>query len=386
MKRPLIITIGILIILFVLGMWVYLLMYGTPQKTSEVFANLGFIAPSEIVPEFVEPVVIDENTSQLSLGGARFEQLTTRAVAGSAFASSTKPLLWYVEQGTGHIFEIDLDTGIETQISLTTIPQAAEAIFSREAVAITSYDGYLRKVVAGLFTDDGTEIDFVKLPTGASDVVFDDDDTLQFTLTKDGQTIGYSFDIETLNTLEVFRVGIPDLKTQWGYPLPEIFVSTKPSKLMEGYTYKVSKNKLIPVTPSQYGLTSFMNDLYIVTAHVEQESYVTESIHNGVVTKQAPLMIPEKCILSQISAQQTWCASPIDIQNSDYLEDWYKGKIISEDHLWKTSLENQNSTLVADLAELSGKTIDVMDIQLNVQEDLLLITNKIDRTLWIYRI
>jgi hypothetical protein len=386
MKRHLIITIGILIILFVLGMWVYLLVYGTPQKTSEVFANLGFIAPSEIVPVFVEPVVIDENTSQLSLGGARLEQLTTRAVAGSAFASTTKPLLWYVEQGTGYIFEIDLDTGIETQISLTTIPQAAEAVFSPKAVAITSYEGYVRKVIAGLFTKDGSEIDFVKLPSGANDVVFDDEDTLQYTLTKDGQTIGYSFDIEDLSSSELFRVGIPDLKTRWGFPLTEIFVSTKPSKLMEGNTYKVSKNKLIPVTPSRYGLTSFMNDLYIVAAHVEQENYVTESIHNGVTARQGLLMISEKCVLSQISAQQTWCAAPAAVQNGDYLEDWYKGKIVSKDYLWRTSLDNQTSTLVADLAELSGKMIDVMNISLNAHEDLLLITNKTDRTLWIYRI
>jgi hypothetical protein len=365
-------------------MWVYLLVYGTPEKTSEVFANLGFIAPSEITPTFVEPVVINENTSQLSIGGARFEQLTTRAVAGSAFASTTK--LWYVEQGTGHIFEIDLETGLETQISLTTIPQAAEAVFSPEAVAITSYDGYSRKVVAGFFTNDGTEIDFVKLPTGANDVVFDDEKTLLFTLTKDGQTIGYSFDIRSLTSTELFRVGIQDLKTQWGFPLTETFVSTKPSKLMEGYTYRVSKNKLSPVTPSEYGLTSFMNDLYIVTARVEQDSYISESTHSGVTTKLGLLMIPEKCVFSQISAQQTWCASPVGVQSSDYLEDWYKGKALSKDYLWQTSLEQQNSTLVADLTELSGKVIDVMDISINESEDSLLITNKSDRTLWIYRI
>ena len=42
MNRALVITVGIVIIIIVLGVWVYLMLFGTPEKTGDVFTNLGF--------------------------------------------------------------------------------------------------------------------------------------------------------------------------------------------------------------------------------------------------------------------------------------------------------------------------------------------------------
>lgn len=97
-------------------------------------------------------------------------------------------------------------------------------------------------------------------------------------------------------------------------------------------------------------------------------------------------MLPDKCVFSSISARYTFCASPSGTVQGDDLENWYKGALSFNDLLWKTDLDKQSSQALSDLSNLAGRTIDVLDIAINGPEDLLLITNKIDQTLWIYRL
>ena len=42
MNKPLIFTIAITVVLLIAGIWVYLMLFGSPQNTGEVFTNLGF--------------------------------------------------------------------------------------------------------------------------------------------------------------------------------------------------------------------------------------------------------------------------------------------------------------------------------------------------------
>lgn len=386
MKRPLIITIGITVILFVLGMWVYLLAYGSPSEPQEVFANLGFTTGGTAgTGSTVLPTTDEEGTAQLAIGNAELEQLTTRAVAGFAFAS-TGEKIWYAEQGTGYIFEIDLNSGIETQISRTTIPKTIEAVFSPEAVAITAFEGDSRRVIVGMFTGDDSEIEFSKLPLGAENVAFKDEDTLYYTLTSGGATVGRIYEIPNLATSQAFTIQIPDLQVHWGFLFDDIFVQAKPTQHFEGSLYKLSSNTLSPASFAAYGLASFMNEDYIVNSFIAEGKYISEATYENKQIRQPLLMLPEKCAFSSLSNGVSWCASPLAISDGQYLEDWYKGKISSQDYLWRTDLQDKKSSVIADLSKLAGKTIDVADIAIHDGDDLILLSNKLDQTLWLYRI
>ena len=48
MKKSLIIIIGSLVILLVTGIWVYLLLFDTPESREKIFANLGINTPNQL--------------------------------------------------------------------------------------------------------------------------------------------------------------------------------------------------------------------------------------------------------------------------------------------------------------------------------------------------
>lgn len=385
MNRPLIITIGITIVLFVLSVWVYLLVFGTPKETKDIFANLGVIEPSEEIVEIVPANTTSDRSGKLALTGSALQQLTTRAVAGFAFASSS--IVRYVERGTGHMYEINLDSGVETQISLTTFPQTVKAIFSPKAteVALISYIQYEQKVSIGAINSDTEQIEVIAFPYNAQNISFADETTVYFTLEEDKKTTGYTYNLEAHSQLKLFTTQLQDIIV-WGSDVSgEMYIQTKPTKYLEGYLYTISENVLTAVTSPAYGLTSFINGEYIITSEVKDLSYVSQWLHDDTSTNQPILMIKEKCVFDPIEVAKTWCASPLET-NSDYLENWYKGKLTSQDYLWSTSLDAQSSTLIGDLSTLSGRTIDVTDISINTDGAILLFGNKIDQTLWIYRI
>ena len=124
MNRPLIITIGIVILLAVISLWVYLLAYGAPQAPREVFTNLGLFNGQ--IEEGVTPMVEEDAGISLALSNEPLQQISTRAIAGFGFSSSTQgDKIRYAELGTGHIYEIDMVNATELQITLTTFPQTA---------------------------------------------------------------------------------------------------------------------------------------------------------------------------------------------------------------------------------------------------------------------
>lgn len=388
MQRPLIITIGIVIILFILGLWAYLLLFGAPKGASEVFTNLGVIPKTEESVKVVEPIASTTAEVQLSLTGAELQQLTTRAVAGYSFMSGDDTLLRYAERGTGHVYQIDLVRGIETQVSPTTIPQIVDAVFSKNAaaVAFTSFEGYEKVIsVAILPHDDQGETVVIKLPQGADNIAFKDDRTALFSITEGNKTKGYSYDLDKLTQREVFTADIGDAEVLWGENYSRIYIETKPTQYLQGYLYTISNNLLTPIVEGKKGLRSYIDDVNVLISYVTNNKYITSWIHDGTEIRQGMIMLKEKCAFNPRKENSVWCAAPLGVQSASYLENWYKGTLTSKDSLWLVDIGTQSSVLTADLSTLAGRTLDVTGITLNQGGSLLIFNNKIDQTLWLYR-
>lgn len=388
MNRPIIITSGIVIILLIVGLWVYLLVFGAPKNATEVFSTLGIQTNGTESVRVIDTATLADGEAKLSLTDGALQLLTTRAVAGFAFASSSENIVRYVERGTGHVYEINIDSGVETQISLTTLPQTITAVFSLDAtkIAFTTYANYESNTSVGSLATDGGNIELVPLPHNVQNIAFKDEEHVYFTFEGNGRTTGYVYDLDTKTQSEVFTIDATDIQTHWGANLANMYIQTKPTKYLEGYLYSVTKKMLVPATPSKYGLTSFMNNEYVITSYVFEKKYISEALNNnGQWVRQAMLMIPEKCVFDVTVHNYTWCAGPPDVTDENYLEQWYKGAITSKDLLWGTDLTSQSSTLVGDLSSLAGRDIDVTGLTQNNRGSLLLFANKIDQSLWIYR-
>ncbi len=380
MNRHILITAGIVIILLVFSIWLYLLVFGAPKETQEVFTNLGIMpAPGE------EVIVVPQATSstQLALGGSPLQQLGTRSVAGFAFASSTDNRIRYVERGTGYVYEIDTTTGAETQISRTTFPQTAEAIFSPQAtvVALVSYNENVRNVLIGRIVKD-EEMKVSHLPEDAQNIVFSNEDTVLFSISDATGTKGYKYNITTLEKSMVFSIDLTNARVLWG---PTVYIQPQPSEQLFGALYAISDISFSPISSTgSYGFVAFANAQNIVTTHIADGRYISEAVYPTEIVQHGLAMIPEKCVFDTLYPNQTWCAVPLGAVESDYLNAWYKGTRISKDLIWHTDLHEDGSTLIADLSELSGRTIDVSGIRINQSGDHLLFKNKIDQTLWLY--
>ena len=385
MKKNILISIGILIILIVFGVWGYLFTYGKPANTDEIFAQFGL--GGETATPVINPEITKVDVAKTTNDGVRqkLKQLTTRSVAGAVFTSTG---IRYVEQGTGHIYDIDLQNGKEKLISGTTITQAIEALFSKDAsyVAITSYIPTGKKTIVGTIQqgqNDSGSIEGVALPLDATEVEFGSaTGTINYILKNTLGSSGYSYNIEKGVSTQLFAIPLRDVHVLWGTP---IYVYTTPSALQEGNLYRVSKNNLVYVTDGETGLIAFRYDdgVLLTTPASENEQYFALT-NDGRRISQSFTSLPEKCVQNPAKARSIYCSIPFTIDNERFPDDWYKGAISYSDLLWSIDIETGEATGLSEFLTESGREIDVSKIGTNETGSYIWFINKNDNTLWMF--
>ncbi len=387
MNRALIITTGIVIITLVLGVLIYLILFGTPKEDGEVFTNLGFEIGKQDTT--ITPPVDNKPLDTLidTQSDAALRQLTTRPVAGFAFASaSNEQTIRYVERGTGHVYEINLSTGVESILSRTTIPKVSSAIFSPSSntVALTSYEKYKSNVFVGTIGDE-VNLTGVSLQPGAENIAFDSDEDILYTIFTNETTDGYTHNLTTLVQTEVFSMDYKNLDVSWGSHLDSVYITTKPSKDLEGFIYKTTNSILEPVAPSAYGLSAIFSKDGIITTQIQENNYHSQFLGADGGSVVLPIIaLKEKCVFDTFTTKYLWCAAPIENTSNSFVEDWYKGTKTNNDYLWLVNTNNQTAQLLANPENLTGRTIDVQHMQINPDGGELSFINKKDQTLWLY--
>ncbi len=388
MNRALIITTGIVIILLVLSVWVYLMLFGAPKSGGEVFANLGFKMPSQEVT--ITPPVVGTALPEVKVdtSGEALQQLTVRPVAGFILLeNASSSIVRYAERGTGYIYDIDLNSGTEITVSKTTVPQTAQAVFSPSgnSVALTAYTQYSTSVFAGSIDMKNNTLVGVQLPPGAENITFESDTQILYTVTQNGNTTGYRFNTDSGTRAELFSFNYSNLDVAWGPELEKIYLATKPAYNLEGYIYYTVNNTLTPATPSAFGLSAFFSNPYIVLTFTENNRYVSYAQASDDTFYKLPIVaLKEKCVFDRFAEDYLWCASPIETDTPTYVEDWYKGLVTANDYLWLVDIQGGKAKLFEDFQKISGRTIDVMDLQINSSGSALAFINKLDQTLWHY--
>jgi hypothetical protein len=295
--------------------------------------------------------------------------------------------LRYAEQGTGHLYEIDLNAGTERQITLTTKAQTTDAVFSPDAstVVLTSYEDGQRAVSLGFIDEQKQELVVTKLPAQAENIAFKDNETLFFSVSDEAGTTGYSRTLDTGVQTQLFSTELSDIQVQWRSK--DALIAARPSAAMQGALYAASGSTLTPLSEPQNGLTFVHNKNATVITYLTDDVFFSHALDDdGTLVDQAIAMIPEKCTFDTQTQGKVWCGAPLQLQNNEYLENWYKGTSVSEDYIWSTILSDEQSIVRGDLFKLSGRKVDVTDLHMNTQGDLLLFKNKTDQSLWLYKI
>ena len=387
MKKTLLIILALLISLSIVSVFVYLMMFGKPKDGSEVFAKFGLGNNSTVStnPSGTIPTPQNTNTT-VNVAPAKLQQLTTRPVAG-AYVSDE--YVRYVEQGTGHVYEINLSTGTETLISGTTIPQTVYALFSHDGTytAITAFTPAGTKTIVGdIVVDDknGGKINGVSLPENAREVQFTTQgDGVYYLMKGNTGSVGYIYNIEKKTSVIVFNIPLRDVRVLWGDPM---YVYTTPSGFQNGFLYKVGpKSSLTYTTSGMKGLLGFQYTGGVIFGSIKQTRPEFTLLKNNGEKKPLFLpYIPEKCISDVTHVNMVLCAIPQNIKNNTFPDDWYMGDISYSDMLVQTNVENNELGTVVNLLTESGQEIDVSRIGISESGSLIYLINKNNNALWLY--
>jgi hypothetical protein len=385
MKKNIFIIFGILIALIIVAVWAYLFLYGTPKSANEVFARFGMNRGGSAQTTPTNDTHVDVAPTDTTSAPQRLKQLTTRPVAGTAFTPTDG--ITYVEQGTGHLYTIDLTTGTEKLLGGATIPKATRAVFSKNGtyVAISAYtpEGVTTVVRKVPTSDADTETTAITLPLNASEIQFGKaTGTVQYAIKESTGSKGYLYSVPKKTSTQLFAIPLRDIHVLWGDPL---YVYTTPSAQQTGYIYKVVTNELTYVTKGAPGLVAFKYQKGIVASAITKDGRDVSAIDGaGKIIPQSLYFIPEKCTTSQTDSIHAYCATPTNITDGVFPDDWYKGVIAYNDILWSMDISTGESTFLVDFLKESGREMDVVNITADSTGKYLSLINKNDNTLWLF--
>jgi len=395
MKKQVLVATGLFILVGVCALWIYLLVFGVPKDTNDIFADFGFpVARND--GQAGDTLANQENSSTVAVSNAeKLSQLTLRPVAGwqTLTISSTTEAVVYAEQGTGHIYEININTGAEERIDGTTVPGTKSTIFSpdgKTVVFISDTEGKNRVYVRSINTssEDAGYIS-TELPPNASNVSFSGTKTLNYTLADADGSAGYEYNLTNNSQTVIFNVPFKEIAVIWSSD--GTYLYNKPAPDLRGSLYKLNGNKLASLTDSAYNLVATKQDLGSIFAYTKADIFADKlvgyALVNGEETELPLIVVPEKCTFSNKELYQMWCALPVkNDYERDSLTNWYKGTEKNEDLIWNYDIAGGSATLLDDLTEISGRNIDVDNITTNASEDKLYFRNKNDNTLWLYNL
>lgn len=394
LKKSLII-IGIVIVLLLAAFWIYLLLFGTPQNAEDFFSNLGFAPATSDRPELKESETSIEET-QLSIAGEGLSQLTTRPIAGSVLIETgDAKYLRYAEKGTGHVYEIDLQNGVENRLSGKTVAGASWAKFSPEgsAVALTADKaGELQTQVYVIPKSADSEALSRNLPPDSRNLSIISSSSVFYTLVDQGETTAYQYDIGSGSVTELWRLPLSDINvflTDTG----TYYIVNKPAPSLRGAIYSVLNGRLEPLSeqlPAYTGKPNQAGTHYLETYYDNESGQMVSYVTDVLTGDKLPLRIvalPEKCAFVT-EATDLWCGAMVpntDNTKPQLLRDWHSGLLTSNDMLWKNNLQEGYALLAVNFLESLGFIIDIVEPSISQDGTVMIFKNKLNDTLWLYR-
>lgn len=331
----------------------------------------------------------------------------------TTFTSAPKPanieqvlMARFVDAASGTISDRALRKNEEKKsVTTTSIPRVVEAMFDA-----TGANVIMRYLKADVIETYLARLTFPKidpnLPQAEKDKIpkiadisgeFLAEDVHTITVSKDkknffylnpvsGGVAGLTYNFATKQKKQIFDSPLTEWIADWGSDT-KISLTTKASGQAPGYAYAVDvkTSAMTRIVGNETGLTTNMSPdgkkfLYATYSAAGLKNFIFDTT-SGVSTPVSPTTLPEKCVWTKDS-KDIYCLAPTRALTGTLPDDWYKGKVSSEDALWITDMVNYNGNIVYDFKQKSGQSLDGVSPMLNAADDYLLFKNKKDGTLW----
>lgn len=420
MSKRITIIAGLSIILLLLGIWGYVLIYGTPEQAEEVFATFGFSReddpstsdtsasiPSDTLDDLSSTEGIGEEVDATTTRPA-LRQVTTEPVAGFTMIggdtdTTTFDTILYAEAGTGHIHRHDITTDMRERVSNFTIAQARAAYFTSDGVYAVILSGYGNEQLLHTFALDdsnGTSTDPNITRINAQNFAVGEDTTLLYTVTQGFTTTAFAYDFQTGEDRQLFTTPLTQIKVAWGetadathyfYPRPAAGLESRVFAVEDGvirrtpiagydlnliyqngvlaYSFSTEANpptntgRLLPTErPSYASFTNELNERSLLNLTLSDD-LCTISTNNVVV-----------CALT-LAQQDT---PPAAERRGMYSE--------NRKYIFAEQIDAGSAQSLINLEQTAGRAIDGTTISLfeGITTDIILFQNRRDGTLWLY--
>jgi hypothetical protein len=393
MKRPLFIIIGAIIVLILLVVWLYVLFFSDPRPNNDTFADLNFPNQEADIQPATDP---EEQSSIVNVGGAQqLRQLTTSPVIGyqEVWTSTTSdPMVYYVEAGTGYIRSINLTSGEEVQLSGTTVANAVDAAITPNGRYILMQSGTGRNAtfIVGEISTSSNSIITQELPARITDFVSTSDNTFLLAARNDsGLLVDEHFPADGSDQF-LFEIPFQEAAIAWGKRAdsPHV-VYPKASHQLQGYLYRAEGGTLTRLPADGYGLSATINESYVLYSKQDQDvdRYRSYKITSNLspTPQNAPIaVIPEKCAPLAFYEPAFVCAATPTEYDETTPDSWYQGTARYADSLWQVDLLSNNASQLVNITNKTGREVDVYNIKNNGDDARFYFTNRLDRTLWVY--
>ena len=391
MKRTLFIIGGVSIICILVGVWAYFLFFGTPNPDGGVFANFNLgntDDPSVVIPVEPEPTepLVDVTSPE------RLRQLTTQPVAGFAevqLTPSSTPQARYIEAGTGHIYSIDLETGVETRISATSIPLTNAGVMTPNGryALMQSGSGMGSEHVIGIISTTSDELRNFAIPGNITSFAATNDNTFVYATPIGNSLVARAYDPSTNTLADLFQIPFRDATIAWSNTeAGPHYVYPHATSRLEGYVYSYTDGVATREVTSGYGLSAVGSSAGYIFSEVQNGEYNTYATNKSASeTNTTPLtIIPEKCVFAQTDPSVAICGIALTEFTYQMPDPWYKGEVRMNDDLWEYDIAIQNLRPLVSPENATGRQLDIIRPQFGIDDANLYFQNKIDQTLWIY--
>lgn len=381
-----------LLVLLVLGLWLYSLINTQPGQEDR-FADFPWGGGG--VNEFPSDEVFDQiDETSINLTGEPLRQLTFRPVIGyQEITKNNVRFMRYVEAGNGHIYDINLDTGQEERVSNVTVANAHEAAVNPTGENVIIRSGFSSESAIVAIEWTGEEPNSRQLATPMTTFNFDRDNRLVFTTRTDTGLEARQYILPTNESELLFRVPFLSATVDWAWlsaNRPHL-VYTKPASELTGYAYEVGRvgslTRLPFIGP---GLTAIHSGEYVVYSVLSSTAYQS-LIYNrqtGEIASAPIITLPEKCTMAADSSEILFCGYEITTYDNRFPDEWYKGVRQFADSLWLIDMNRQSALQLVNPETRVGRSLDMTTLT-HVPHDtteMLYFINRTDKTLWVYEL
>ncbi len=388
MKKTLI-TILVVLILLLGGAWVYLLLNGAPKSLTDIRDNIlgkkSAVLPVAGPSDEVTAPAEETPSSRTVATGALLVKLTDRRVAGAVIATlSAGKVVRYAEKGTGNIYDIALQGGVETRVSNKTIPRVVDATWSpsgERVVLMTDIDGTRGDMLLGTLGTDGLTTE--PLPSVGNASFGADSTTLYYTeKNPSGGTTGFARNLRTGTIATLFTLPFSESVVLWDiWDGRTHYAYTKVADGFQGFLYRVTGGELEKIDEAVNLTASRMDaDTLIINKNSGEGPYslvLDMDAGTGVFTSIQTLT--EKCAGQ---GETIWCGASEAAQSNDFPVSWYQGSRAYADNLYRLNRSSGSADVITNPETAARESIDITNLML--VEGQIIFRNKVNDSLWLY--